>query len=106
MAKVSKNNIYAIKYLFAQNLTVDQIASEVNLSIDSVQTVIDSENLSPPIPPPPPSPKDLMITKTAVKKNNTVAIMTQEASMMNDHNRAKLSSSHKSPDHIFKPFNK
>lgn len=104
MAKVSKNNIYAIKYLFSQNFTVEQIAAETNLSVDSVQSIIESENLIKINPQP--TAKDLMITKTAVKKNNTVAIMTQEASMMNDHNRAKLSSSQKSPDHIFKPFNK
>lgn len=104
MAKISKNNIYAIKYLFSQNFTTEQIASETNLSVESVQSVIESENLIKVNQQP--TAKDLMITKTAVKKNNTVAIMTQEASMMNDHNRSKLSNPQKTPDHIFKPFTK
>ncbi|NBX73263.1 MAG: hypothetical protein EBQ89_03075 [Alphaproteobacteria bacterium] len=104
MAKISKNNIYAIKYLFSQNFTLEQIAAETNLSIDSIQAIVESENLIKTNQQP--TAKDLMINKTAVKKNNTVAIMTQEASMMNDHNKTKLSHLQKSPDHIFKPFNK
>ena len=101
MGKLSKSNVYAIRYLHSQGLDVNQISSEINLSVDKIQSIIDT------IPSPEaPNVKDLMITKTAVKNNNTVAVMTKEASMMNDHNRTKNSNTKQSLDHIFKPFKK
>jgi orotate phosphoribosyltransferase-like protein len=104
MAKISKNNIYAIKYLFAQGLTVDQISAELNLTTDNIQSIIESEKLIVQ----PPTAKDLMINKTSVKKNNSVSIMTKEASMMNDHNRAKYTEQTQQAknSHIFNPFDK
>lgn len=102
MAKISKNNIYAIKYLVSQGLNSEQIANELGLSSENIQSIIESENLIPK----PPSAKDLMINKTAVKKTNSVSIMTQEASMMNDHNRSKMNSTKETPNHIFNPFKK
>lgn len=102
MSKLSKSSIYAIKYLFSQGLTAEQISSEINLSVDNIQSVIESENLVKE----PPTAKDLMINQTAVKRTNSVAIMTKEASMMNDHNRTKFSSQKNSTEHIFRPFNK
>jgi orotate phosphoribosyltransferase-like protein len=100
--KISKNNIYAIKYLVAQGLNSEQIASELNLNTDNVQSIIVSENLSPKAP----TVKDLMINKTAVKKTNSVSIMTQEASMVNDSNRAQYQADTKRSEHIFNPFQK
>lgn len=100
--KISKNNIYAIKYLVAQGMDNKQIADELNLNADNIQAIIVSENLLPKAP----TAKDLMINKTAVKKTNSVSIMTQEASMMNDHNRAKHQEKTETPSHIFNPFNK
>jgi len=102
MAKISKNNVYAIKYLFAQGLNAEQMSAELNLSVENIQSVIESENLKITTP----SAKDLMINKTAVKKTNSVSIMTQEASMMNDHNRSKIDSKKEAPNHIFNPFKK
>lgn len=102
MAKISKNNMYAIKYLVSQGQTAEQIAEELNLSIDNIQSFIVSENLIPKQP----TAKDLMINKTAVKKTNSVSIMTQEASMMNDHNRAKYDQQKKNNGHIFQPHKK
>lgn len=103
MSKVSKNNIYAIKYLFGQGLDAEQISAETKITVNAVQSIIESENLTRPGPP---TAKDLMINKTAVKKTNSVAVMTQEASMVNDHNRTKHTQSTKNTDHIFKPFKK
>lgn len=103
MAKLSKSSIYAIKYLFTQGLNAEQISQEINLSIDNINAIIESEGLVQQSP----SAKDLMINKTAVKRTNSVSIMTQEASMMNDHNRTKYSQNTPSkPEHIFKPFEK
>lgn len=102
MNKLSKSSVYAIKYLFSQGLNAEQISTEINLSIENIQAVIDAEGLVPQQP----TAKDLMINKTSVKRTNSVAIMTQEASMMNDHNRTKFDSQKNSNDHIFKPFNK
>lgn len=102
MNKLSKSSIYAIKYLFSQGLNAEQISAEINLSIDNIQGVIESENLIKQ----PPTAKDLMINQTAVKRTNSVSIMTKEASMMNDQSRAKFTSQKSSPDHIFRPFNK
>lgn len=105
MSKLSKSNVYAIKYLHDRGLNAEQISTEINLSIDKIQEIIDTIATSAP-----PNAKDLMITKTAVKNNNTVAVMTKEASMMNDHNRTKNTNQNngiqKSTSHIFKPFKK
>lgn len=102
MKKISKNNVYAIKFLASQGFDSKQIADELNLNSDNVQSIIVSENLSTK----PPSAKDLMINKTAVKKTNSVSIMTQEASMANDHNRTKYQSDSKKSEHIFNPLEK
>lgn len=102
MSRISKNNTYAIKYLAAQGLDAEGIAKELNLNTENVQAIMVSEDLIPK----PPAAKDLMINKTAVKKTNSVSIMTQEASMMNDHNRAKYTQGQKNTSHIFQPFKK
>lgn len=102
MAKISKNNIYAIKYLVSQGHEIDYISSETGLSADSIQSIIDSENLAKK----PITSKDLMINKTAIKKQNNVSIMTQEASMLNDHNKNKHNKKDNNKNHIFNPFDK
>lgn len=102
MSKVSKNNIYAIKHLVSQGLSSEQIAKELNLNLSNVESIIVSENLIPKTP----SAKDLMINKTSVKKTNNVSIMTQEASMANDHNRAKYQTDSTKSEHIFNPLHK
>lgn len=102
MSKISKNNIYAIKFLVGQGFDNKQIAEELNLNPDNVQSIIVSENLLPKTP----TAKDLMINKTAVKKTNSVSIMTQEASMANDHNRTKYQSDSNKSEHIFNPLQK
>lgn len=81
MPKLSKSNVYAILWLNSQNKTIDEIASELNLSVGQVQTHVPnpqevSENK--------PNSKNLMITQTSGKGTNSVAIMTKEASEMVD----------------------
>ena len=86
----------------SQGFDNKQIADELNLNPDNVQSIIISENLAPKTH----TAKDLMINKTAVKKTNSVSIMTQEASMANDHNRSKYQSDSKKSEHIFNPLEK
>lgn len=102
--KSSKTNIYAIKYLFEQGLSVEQISEEISLSTDAVQKIIESENIKR-IEAPVKTAKDLMINETSVKGIKSVAIMTKEASMMMD-NKAQSFTKTQPDTHIFKPFSK
>lgn len=104
MNKLSKSSVYAIKYLHAQGLKPEQISSEINLSLEKIQSVIDTIPVVAPAELP--NAKDLMITKTSVKNNNSVAIMTKEASMMVDHAKTKHQQDTKPTTHIFQPFRK
>lgn len=100
--KISKSNIYAIKYLLDKGFRVDEISSEINLTTEHIEKIIESEGLAnkeAAIK----KPKDLMINETAVKRNKTVSIMTKEASMQLDHKTPSLKT-HQSDTHIFKPF--
>lgn len=103
--KLSKNSIYAVKYLFSQGMSADKISEETGLSIDNVSLVIE-EIQSQQKPEIKKTAKDLMINETAVKRTNSVSIMTKEASMMNDHNRTKNTAQQDAPPHIFNPFKK
>lgn len=107
--KLSKNTIYAIKYLVSQGIPVEKISEELNVSIKNINSLIESENLTYPISKdsdPPKTAKDLMINQTAIKRTKSVAIMTQEASMLNDHNKIKYGELSKQQKHIFNPFQK
>lgn len=87
MKSLSKNQIYAILYLKdVNNLQIEEICEELNISKDRLQNFIDNDYLLYTKNKPPTS-KDLMIRQTMSKKENTVAIMTKEASEMNDGSR-------------------
>lgn len=96
MARMSKLHQYAIYWLNSQGGTVDTIASELGLEVKQVSKALEKSNdtnsnndiqtTSGPVTEAPKiSSKDLMIRHTAAKKNNSVAIMTKEASEINDH---------------------
>lgn len=104
MAKISKNNIYAIKYLYSQGMGVGDIAKELNLSEENIIPITADLDRAEPATKTV-SSKDLMITKTSAKNNNSVAIMTKEASMKNDYDKTnrKPQISNKE-SHIFKPL--
>jgi orotate phosphoribosyltransferase-like protein len=103
-SKVSKNNIYAIKYLLDQGWQIENIAEEINLSVEAVQKIIDAENITPQKPQIK-TAKDLMINETAIKRTKNVSIMTKEASMQLDTKVTNIKNQ-QSETHIFKPFNK
>lgn len=89
MKALNKSQIYAILYLKDVNkLQIENISQELNISEDRLQNFFDTDYaLYTKIKKP--TSKDLMITETSAKKNNSVAIMTKEASEMNDETRSK-----------------
>ena len=92
MKALNKSQIYAILYLKdVNNLQIENISQELNISQERLQSFLDNEypqytKIKKP------TSKDLMITETAGKKSNSVAIMTKEASELNDNNKANMSS--------------
>ena len=95
MARLSKLQIYSIKWLNSQGKNIDEIANELNLKLTTKQmekiippSVIKEEQVAvvPTI-----GVKDLMITSTSGKNNNTIAIMTKDASAAADHARTSSS---------------
>jgi len=90
MARISKAHEYAVYWLNSQGLTTDSIATELDLTDKQVAKVLEKNNSvnetnniktnSSPVNSIKTSSKDLMIRHTSAKKNNSVAIMTKEAS--------------------------
>ena len=91
MKALSKNQIYAILYLKdVNNLQIENIYAELNISQDRLENFMENDyKLYTKVKIP--TSKDLMIRQTMSKKDNTVAIMTKEASEMNDGSRPKES---------------
>lgn len=90
MKSLSKNQIYAILYLKdVNNLDIENIAQELNIAQDRLQHFFDTD-YEQYTKKKKPTSKDLMIRETSAKKTNSVAIMTKEASELNDSNRAKI----------------
>lgn len=86
MSNISNTKQYAILWLATQGKTSEHISKELKISLSDVEYVIStkqSENSTEPTTAPINS-KNLMITHTSGKKNNSVAIMTKEASELND----------------------
>ncbi len=97
MAKLNKTQKYAILWLHSQAKTNEQIAEELKVSekqISSVINITTQTDKSIPVAKSSASPisrsKSLMITETAGKKTKSVAIMTKEASMINDEYKNKV----------------
>lgn len=85
--RLNKTQKYAINWLASQDKEVSEIVKELKLQINTVQNYIDKhlntqnttdKNMSSI------KSKELMIRHTSNKNNNTVAIMTKEASEVND----------------------
>jgi hypothetical protein len=91
MKALSKSQIYAILYLKdVNNLQIENIVQELNISQERLQDFLDTDYKQLTKIKKPTS-KELMIRETAAKKNNSVAIMTKEASELNDANRDNIS---------------
>lgn len=112
MSKLNKTQTYAIKWLDSQNFAPIKIADELKLTLKQVSSVLEKnskvaednkiETKSSPVSN---KPKNMMINQTSVKKNNSVAIMTKEASAMNDElqKKAEQSSVKRSSKDIYRP---
>lgn len=87
MKALNKSQIYAILYLRDVNkLQTENISQELGISEERLQNFLDTDyNQYTKVKKP--TSKDLMITETSSKKNNSVAIMTREASEMNDETK-------------------
>lgn len=106
--KLSKSTTYAINWLYSNNKSIDEIAEELNLQIDTVKEHIEKHHVqntntlatkSEPVK----SSKELMIRHTRDKQTNNVSIMTREASAFNGNAKKKFNHQGRSQDHIFKP---
>lgn len=110
--KMSKSAEYAINWLHHCGKTVEDICEELKLSNKQVSSYLEknfsqteTDKLaikSSPVQNKLGS-KDLMIRHTRDKKNNSVSIMTKEASEVNDSLRSSLNQSVKNQECIFNP---
>lgn len=108
MPKLSKSNKYAIQWLNSQNLSIEEISEELKININQVSKELNTANVNKPEANSGAAisrSKQLMINQTASKKSNSVAIMTGEASMLNDSMKNTAHNSvQKNTDHyIFRP---
>ena len=108
--RLNKTQKYAINWLVSQDTEIKEIVKELKLQIACVQSYIDKhlkeqkasikEHQNSEVAKI--TSKDLMIRHTSNKSNNTVAIMTKEASEINDSNRKKQSAKVRDTSHIFR----
>lgn len=101
----NKKQEYAILWLHSQNTKPAEIADELNIPIDKVESAI-RINSEPVQTKKKKSSKtrDLMINKTSNKGTKSVAIMTGEASALNDELKKKQQARIKdTQDYIHKP---
>lgn len=91
---MKKNKIqeYAILWLHSQNKKHGDIADELGIGIEKVEAVVrvHSEPKQASSAKKDSKSKSLMITQTSNKKNKSVAIMTPEASALNDNLKKKF----------------
>lgn len=108
--KLSKSSTYAINWLHSIGKSPSEIAEELKIKGDDVVKYL--EKYSPSThdqlatkasPVSKKSSADLMIRHTRDKKINNVAIMTKEASELNDDLKKKINSNSRERDCIFKP---
>lgn len=83
MAKLSKINKYAILWLKSQGMNTEDIQKELGISAKQIDSVVIPNNTPITESSGRKTSKDFMIHETA-NKVNSVAIMTKEASSMND----------------------
>ena len=103
--RLNKSQKYAINWLVSQEKEIQEIVKELKLQIKSVENYISKsviaqkEILEKPAKI---TSKELMIRHTSNKNNNTVSIMTKEASEHNDESKKKSRSTEKLNKNIFR----
>jgi predicted transcriptional regulator len=113
MARTSKAQQYAVRWLNSQQMAVDKIAEELSITEKQVQSILDkntvtvetkeADSINTVQQPVGSRSQKLMIRETAGKKINNVAIMTGEASMLNDTMKNKDSQQRNTDNYIFRP---
>jgi glycogen synthase len=114
MAKLTKTEIYAIRWLDYDGLKSDKIAEELNLPENEVIKTIEkhsrtkkeetNEKVRTTKSSAAGRSQNLMIRETSSKKINSVSIMTGEASMMNDELMKRVSAHNPNTEkNIFRP---
>lgn len=112
MARATKTQQYAVLWLNSTNVDIQSIAKELGMEIKQVQRILEkSQNTnqsnnsintaSQPVTRP--TSKDLMIRHTSGKRNNSVAIMTKEASEINDQAKKQNQTHPNTHKNIFRP---
>jgi len=91
MARLSKTQLHAIRWLNHQSYSNEKIASELGLNIDQVVKALEkySNASTEPQVPIKTQPVNNIINKTAGKGIGGVTIMTKEASEMSDESYKK-----------------
>lgn len=102
MASISNAKKYAVLWLHSQGKESEYICKELSLSDAQVSEIIASNKPSETVAI---TSKNLMITHTAGKKANHVAIMTKEASELNDTKLKKMANINNDKG-IFRPKSK
>jgi len=103
MKSLSKSQIYAILYLKdIKKLKQEEISSELKISKERLIDFITNDYATYAVKPEKKTAKDLMINQTVAKKEKTVSIMTQEASMAIDEEKKKNPSPRKAMYDQFK----
>lgn len=114
MSKLTKSDEYAIQLLHQRGTSVEDISADLELPLTQVKRYVKTKlppvepkvEVQAEVPTVKKTSKDFMITKTSAKGNNSVAIMTKEASEMNDEARRKFSANNSNKPGIFRPLDK
>lgn len=113
MARLGKIQIYAIRWLNSQGKTSEAIADELNLSENQVKKTLEQNSSTnnnnaniKTAKSPANKVQNLMITETSNKKTKNVAIMTKEASELNDQLKNQSSIHPMTEKAIFRPRQK
>jgi orotate phosphoribosyltransferase-like protein len=104
MPRLSKNNKYAILWLNSQGLSHESISKELNVTLKQIAEIISSSAQKPEQKPSTSvrqTSKDFMI-RHSQNNVNSVSIMTQQASMLNDEARKNYPKNSSTPPHIHK----
>jgi hypothetical protein len=108
--RLNKSQKYAIQWMVSQGHEITQIVKELKISTDIVNSFIEkyckhNQDNSIQTKSGPLTSKDLMIRKTSSKGNNTVAIMTREASQTGDEFKKSLPDATSRNSHVIHKIN-
>lgn len=101
MTKISNIKKYAAHWLKHNGFNNEDIAKEIKIPVSDIKEIFEEHEKSASSS----KSKNLMITHTAGKKVNSVAIMTKEASELVDANRNNITANREQKG-IFRPKQK